>query len=149
MQAHFRKWASGQQESDTNNMLNAILSRWARARAALSMTFTTFGLTTQRMSTQMPWKSSRQRPAGNSRPPGSLEFNFPAACEAFESSLQDLQGERVEELRLRIDRSREMRDLWYLRTALYNEVARQISQQEAEQRLALLQFHFMPPNRRH
>ena len=137
-------------------MLNALLSRWARTREALSSTF--FSRSTQSQASS----PSGQRAAGDTIwqslfrwVPGesgsqaritprqqALINNVPAAKAEFEASLGGLQGPVVEELQQSIRRAREMRDLWHLRTWLYNEVARQFSQREAEQRLALLQEHF-------
>jgi len=80
---------------------------------------------------------------GRPAPKPLLQNNVPAARAEFEACLNGLHGESIEELMRSIRRSRSLRDLWHLRTWLYTEVARAYSQREAEQRLALLNTHFI------
>jgi len=71
---------------------------------------------------------------------------LPAAREAFERALEGLAGEGLQEQRGAIRRACSLHDLWHLRTALYNEIALQIAQSVAEQRLAALSGYFEPAN---
>lgn len=144
-------------------MLNAILSRWARSRAASSTTLPPYSpsFPGQRSAGDSLWQSllrlipGEPDPWGGAatrQPPLQVNHNFPAARAAFRASLTDLEGESIEELQRSIRRSRSLGDLWHLRTWLYTEVARAHSQQEAERRLAELQPHFAVlenPPRRH
>jgi hypothetical protein len=67
---------------------------------------------------------------------------LPAVRDEFADCLDDTWGDDACELSTRIERAHSLRDLWHLRADLYNLVARQHSQAEAEQRLARLNRHF-------
>jgi len=67
---------------------------------------------------------------------------LPAARAAFEQALEGLAGEGFIAQRGAIRRACSLQDLWHLRTALYNEIAVQIAQSVAEQRLAALSGYF-------
>lgn len=71
-------------------------------------------------------------------PPGRL----PAIREDFLTALRDLGGDDGAGVRLRIEQSRSLRELWHLRAEVYRAVAVQHSQSEAECRLAALNRHF-------
>jgi len=146
-------------------MLNAILTRWARTRGALS---STSSITTQphglnRPSGSFPpprstinsnsdsiWQTLlRRRPADvdpwaaqSQMPDAGRQANVTVARVQFQASLQGLSGETVEALERSICRSRNLRDLWHLRAWLYTEVARAYSQHEAERRLQALNSFF-------
>ena len=132
-------------------MLNALMTRWARTRGALATSF--FARSTQSSQTRGDsfWQTILRRggdPAAPAANPASANA-LPAARAQFEASLEGLQGEDADILAQMISRSRSLDDLWHLRTRLYNEIARQFSQYEAEQRLAALQTHFTAGGRRH
>jgi hypothetical protein len=60
----------------------------------------------------------------------------------FAACLDDIASEAGDTLRLRIARTRTLRELWHLRAELYNMVAVGHSQHEAERRLQGLNRHF-------
>lgn len=147
-------------------MLNAILTRWARTRGALS---STSSITTQPHGLQRPsgsfppprssinasnsdslWQTLlRRKPAEldpwaaqAQMPDARRQANVTVARVQFQASLQGLSGETVEALERSICRSRNLRDLWHLRAWLYTEVARAYSQHEAERRLQALNSFF-------
>lgn len=68
--------------------------------------------------------------------------SLPAVRDEFADCLDDTWGDDACDLSTRIDRAHSLRDLWHLRADVYNVVARQHSQTEAEQRLARLNRHF-------
>jgi len=67
---------------------------------------------------------------------------LPALRAEFAACLDDAVGDEVHALAQRIERARSLRDLWHLRADIFNCVARQHSQLEAEARLATLNRHF-------
>lgn len=67
---------------------------------------------------------------------------LPAVRAEFSRCLDDAFGDEACALADRIDRARSLRELWHLRPAIYNYVARHQSQAEAEERLAGLNHHF-------
>lgn len=129
-------------------MLNAIVLGWAKTREALSSTFglsrnSRHGGSGHHESTL--WQSLLRWVPGDpvgARQQAVLVNNLPATRAAFEASMAGLHGESAEELMRCIRGSRELADLWHLRTWLYNELARGFSQREAEFRLDLLNQHF-------
>lgn len=148
-------------------MLNAILTRWARTRGALAGhsprgTASTLPPSLQSRSSSYPpprgaaadslWQSLLRWIPGDADPwagkpgpargPGLLN-NLAAARAQFQASMQGLSGDSIDELQRSVQRSRSLRDLWYLRTWLYTEVARAFSQQEAERRLQALNALFI------
>jgi len=76
---------------------------------------------------------------GDSAPPLN---RLPGVRGDFLSCLDDIHLETTNALRVRVDASRSLRELWHLRTELFRQVALQHSQFEAEQRLARLNCHF-------
>lgn len=60
----------------------------------------------------------------------------------FVREVSDMASREVTSLQLSIESARSLRDLWHLRSTLYNIVAMRHSQQEAEARLARLNRHF-------
>lgn len=60
----------------------------------------------------------------------------------FLLAMADLDSEQANGLRQRVNAARSLRELWHLRTELYGLVARDISQTQAEQRLAQVNRHF-------
>ena len=113
------------------DMLNSLRSRWNLSRLS------TRPVATVPSSTLPPRRSTNLRQAATV----ATEV-LPAARAAFESALADLQGEGLDTQRAAIRRACSMQDLWHIRTGLYGEIARQISQSEAEQRLVALQGFF-------
>jgi hypothetical protein len=63
--------------------------------------------------------------------------------------MADLDSAQANGLRQRVNTARSLRELWHLRTELYGLVARDISQGQAEQRLALVNRHFPAGTRSH
>jgi hypothetical protein len=56
----------------------------------------------------------------------------------LELSFQDTEGSDAERLRYKIRATREVRDLWMLRSDVHQLISRQINQQEAAQRINAL-----------
>ncbi len=56
----------------------------------------------------------------------------------IELSLQDLEGSDADTLRYKIRSSREVKDLWMLRTDIHQAISRHISQQVAAERINAL-----------
>jgi len=137
-------------------MLNDILSRWARRRAASLHRMHAAASDSSQVSTGrsgpvadtlwqsiLRWMPGDADPwAAASPPPHQRSSNMPAARAEFEACLRGLDSERIADLQRSIRRSRSLRDLWHLRTWLYTEVARSFSQGEAEQRLQQLKPFF-------
>jgi hypothetical protein len=67
---------------------------------------------------------------------------LPAVREDFAACLDDTTGDRACALAERIERARSLRELWHLRPDVFDLVARQHSQAEAESRIARLNRHF-------
>jgi hypothetical protein len=129
-------------------MLNSLRSRWAQSLQALSSRHPRAGLeggsglpTHSVLASSLPPPAPRSYAAG---PAGQITLCdvLPAARAAFERCLDGLQGEGLDTQRRAIRHACSLRDLWHLRTGLYNEIARQFSQREAEVRLATLHTHF-------
>lgn len=112
-------------------MLNSLRSRWN-----LSL-LSTRPASVAPSSTLPPRRSSNLHQAAI-----VAAETLPAARAAFEAALADLAGEGLQAQRGAIRRACSMQDLWHIRTGLYNEIARQFSQSEAENRLAALQAYF-------
>jgi len=68
--------------------------------------------------------------------------SLPAVREDFAASLDDTVGDEACALSDRIAKARSLRELWHLRADVFNVVARQHSQTEAECRLVHLNRHF-------
>lgn len=60
----------------------------------------------------------------------------------FYDALADITGADAQLLTRRLERTRSLRELWHLRAVLYNLVATQRDQAEAERRLLVLNRHF-------
>lgn len=132
-------------------MLNALMTRWAQTGGALATSFFARSTDTAQPRGDSFWQTILRRggdPAAPAAGPAAADA-LPVARAQFEASLEGLQGEDADTLAQMIGRSRSLDDLWHLRTRLYNEIARQFSQYEAEQRLAALQAHFTVGGRRH
>lgn len=67
---------------------------------------------------------------------------LPATRTDFLAALDGLAGRGAQDLRLRGEHAHSMRELWHLRAELYNLIARQLNQAEAERRLARVNQHF-------
>lgn len=67
---------------------------------------------------------------------------LPAVRADFAACLDDTTGDTACALADRIDRARSLRELWHLRADVFDVVARQHSQAEAEARIARLSCHF-------
>ena len=79
--------------------------------------------------------------------PGSDEARLPvgrmvALRAEFCACLDDLDPGRTIMLRQRIDKAASLRDLWHLRSDVYNAVSLRHSQTEAERRVSRLNRHF-------
>jgi hypothetical protein len=79
--------------------------------------------------------------------PGALQASppprgLPPVRHAFRDALADVAPGHAGDLFERVERARTLRELWHLRTDLYQAVARQHCQLEAERRLAQLNPHF-------
>lgn len=71
-----------------------------------------------------------------------LDRRTAAARSDFFDALADLAGADAALLAKRLERTRSLRELWHLRAVLYNLVATQHNQAEAEARLARMNRHF-------
>lgn len=60
----------------------------------------------------------------------------------FTAALADVDSLDAEQLRWRVGRAQSLRDLWHLRSDVYNAISMAHSQAEAESRLVLLNAHF-------
>lgn len=67
---------------------------------------------------------------------------LPGVRTEFLAALADVDSEEAEELRLRIQNARSLRDLWHTRAELFRQLGIAHNQYEAEQRLYLLNRHF-------
>lgn len=84
------------------------------------------------------WPVLRQRPGPSSRPASPLE----RARRDFCAAMRDLHGDAVQDLRLRAGYSPSLRELWHLRSELYQLIAFHLDQAEADRRLAQVNRHF-------
>lgn len=60
----------------------------------------------------------------------------------FRRDLADLNSEEAGQLGERIERARSLREMWHLRSVLYGLLATELTQAEAERRMANLNRHF-------
>jgi hypothetical protein len=67
---------------------------------------------------------------------------LPGVRTEFLASLADVDSDDAEDLRLRIQNARSLRDLWHTRAELFRLLGVTHSESEAEQRLLLLNRHF-------
>lgn len=72
-----------------------------------------------------------------------------AARTDFLLAVADLASAQANGLRQRVNAACSLRELWHLRTELYGLVARDLSQTQAEQRLAQVNRHFPAGTRGH
>jgi len=116
-------------------MLNTLRSRWTQSLQARFSRLSR--LPTSIASSTLPPPAPRAMAAGAA---GQIPLSevMPRARAAFEQCLAGLQGEGMAAQRRAIRHACNLQDLWHVRTGLYNEIARQFSQAEAEQRLATL-----------
>lgn len=84
------------------------------------------------------WPILRQRLGPSDRPASPLEH----ARRDFCAAMRDLHGDAVQDLRLRAGYSPSLRELWHLRSALYQLIAFHLDQAEADRRLARVNRHF-------
>lgn len=66
---------------------------------------------------------------------------------AFHEALAPLHSQAVNELQMAVGRARSLHELWYLRAALYDALARELDQSEAERRLSGIDRLFPLPRR--
>ncbi len=67
---------------------------------------------------------------------------LPRVRDDFIGCLADVPDELAATLRLRIESTRSLRELWHLRPEMYNTLGRAHSEAEADARLATLNRHF-------
>jgi hypothetical protein len=65
-----------------------------------------------------------------------------AVREEFSAALDDIDTRPAHDLQQRLLHCRSMRELWHLRSEIFDLVARHLSQAEAQSRLAALNRHF-------
>lgn len=145
-------------------MLNALLSRWAQTRASQTAADAPTILAHPNEPTQKTagndslWQTLRRRSAAaasqgqkNAHTQAHTQAHsqdqtasqrLQLARDAFDASLDGLQGDAIDALRQRIRRSHSLSDLWHLRGGLFTALARARSQRDAERQLALLHPHF-------
>lgn len=68
--------------------------------------------------------------------------SLPRTKHDFVRQLADIRNPQSRDLQWRIDEARSLRELWHLRSAVFEIVAVEIDQQEAQCRLARLNVHF-------
>ena len=135
-------------------MLNAFFSRWTRSALVAELP-TAPATVRQGSSVDSLFQSLLRLIPGEPDPWGgqqqerhSNRQHLVRARAEFLRGLTDVQSEIALPLQTAIRRSRTLRDLWHLRTAVYTEVARSHSQYEAERRLAQLDRFFEPQSGR-
>ncbi len=77
-------------------------------------------------------------PRAQATPPNRLG----AAKRELAASLADVEGVGTEQLRLSVQQAHSLRELWHLRSRVFNAIALAHSQGEAEARLLLINRHF-------
>lgn len=81
--------------------------------------------------------------AGTQQPHELRAFErLKAVREEFSGALDDIASQRAYDLQQRLLHCRSMRELWHLRSEIFNLVACHHSQHEAQARLAALNRHF-------
>lgn len=136
-------------------MLNAFFSRWTRSAPPADLAGTPVATSRPGSSVDSLFQSLLRLIPGEADPWGaqkqeqlsSRQLLVRARAE-FLRGLEDVRSDISEPLQTAIRRSRTLRDLWHLRTAVYTEVARSHSQYEAERRLARLDRFFQPAGER-
>jgi hypothetical protein len=78
----------------------------------------------------------------------SIEGPLASARSDFIAALADIRTQQAGELLRRIRLARSLRELWFLRTEVFNLVAHHRDQSEASHRMAMLGAHFPPQVRR-
>lgn len=117
--------------------------RWFKRRAAAAVT---------------QWRVEIQPPAPPHAPEDEAEpiwqalrqrLSVPAVAGTLErarrdfcGSMRDLHGDAIQDLRLRAGHSTSLRELWHLRTELYQLIAFHLDQAEADRRLVQVNRHF-------
>jgi hypothetical protein len=129
-------------------MLNTFRSRWAQSMQMFSPRLAQAGGQVQPtlsppITRTLGVSSTQPPPAPRVIAVGAagqvpLSDALPRARAAFERCLEGLQEPGFTAQRRGIRHACNLYDLWHLRTGLYNEISRQFSQREAEQRLATL-----------
>ncbi|TDP64315.1 hypothetical protein [Roseateles toxinivorans] len=130
-------------------MLNRLLTRWLRPTAPPTRERADIGRWQasinppslyrgdsffQTLLRWMPGETDAWDAIGHSRGIGAHD-ELPVMRARFIAQLDDIHRDDVEALLARIKRSRSLRDLWHLRPAVYNMVARAHDQGEAELRM--------------
>lgn len=80
--------------------------------------------------------------AGTSARSPRQQASLAAVRKEFEAALDDIHSDDIDELLKRVRKSRSLRDLWHLRGAVFNVMARAHTQAEAEHRMARLNQRF-------
>lgn len=93
---------------------------------------TLWGRTRRWLMKDHPWTPEASRPLNR----------LALVKDEFADSLFGLAGAEVGRLAEQIARARSLRELWHLRSALYNQLAIAHTQSEAESRMAVLNRHF-------
>lgn len=84
----------------------------------------------------------RRETASNESLPPSGVTPLSMVRHEFACALDDIPTRAADELDIRIDRARSLRELWHLRADLFNVVSCHSSQTEARERLSRLNRHF-------
>ncbi|MCO5978001.1 hypothetical protein [Ideonella oryzae] len=84
------------------------------------------------------WQALLQR-VGQSREVSNL---LERARRDFCAAMRDLHGDAIQDLRLRAGYTVSLRELWHLRTELYQLIAFHLDQAEADRRLVPVNRHF-------
>ena len=126
----------------------SLLSRWSRppttllAASSLRMEVVPPSLRNSPAATEPVWQRLLfwlMAPAAQQAMPVS---RLPAIRAEFMATVADIHSPGAERLRVRLDDARSLRELWHARAEVYRVVGIAHSQQEAEQRVALLDRHF-------
>lgn len=125
-----------------------ISSRWSRppttlsAASSLRMEVVPPSLRSAPAATEPVWQRLLfwlMAPAAHQALPVS---RLPAIRAEFMTAVADIDNPGAERLRLRLEDTRTLRELWHARAEVYRVVGIALTQHEAEKRVAVLDRHF-------
>lgn len=111
---------------------SSLMTRVEVCPPALWPSSLTFWGRARRWLDRSPWMPQAQRPVNR----------LALVKQEFRLSLEDLRSPEASQLGDRIERARSLRELWHLRSVLYNLLATAFTQAEAERRMERLNRHF-------
>jgi hypothetical protein len=126
------RWATRSGSARDSGLSSTLQSRVEVCPPALWPSSLTLWGRARRWLDRSPWTPAERRPVNR----------LALVKHEFQSSLGDLPLGDADTLAERIERARSLRELWHLRSTLYDLLARALSQAEAEARMARLNRHF-------